>query len=54
MSSLVKSVIALIIATVVVHSAYIGYIRPQAELAVEAARAAGQSAPRDLAVILKD
>ncbi len=54
MTSLVKSVIALIISIVVVHSAYIGYIRPEADLVVEAARAAGVSAPRDLAVILKD
>ena len=54
MSALVQSVIALIVSIVAVHSAYIGYIRPEADLVLEAARAAGQSAPRDLVVILKD
>ena len=33
---------------------YTGFIRPQADLAIEAARQIGQSAPRDLSVILKD
>jgi len=37
-----------------VHLVYIGLIRPQAELVIEAARQAGQSAPRNLFVILKD
>ncbi len=54
MSTLVKSAIALVLSIVAVHLAYIGYIRPEAQLAMEAARAAGQSAPRDLVVILKD
>ncbi len=54
MSTMIKSVIALIISIVVVHLAYIGYIQPQAQLVIEAARNAGQSAPRDLVVILKD
>ena len=51
---MVKSLIALVVSIVAVHSLYIGYIRPEAELALEAARTAGQSAPRDLVVILKD
>ncbi len=41
-------------AIVVVHIVHLGVIRPQAELAIEIARQAGQSAPRDFAVILKD
>lgn len=51
---MVKSVIGLVVSIVVVHLAYIGYIQPEAKLAIEAARNAGQSAPRDLVVILKD
>ncbi len=39
---------------IAVHLVYIGLIRPQAELVIEAARQAGQSAPRNLFVILKD
>ena len=54
MSALVKSGAALIVSIVAVHLAYIGYIRPEAQLVMEAARAAGQSAPRELVVILKD
>lgn len=54
MSSMVKSVIGLVVSIVVVHLVYIGYIQPEAKLAIEAARNAGQSAPRDLVVILKD
>ena len=54
MSSMVKSVIGLIASIVIVHLAYLGYIQPEAKLAIEAARNAGQSAPRDLVVILKD
>ena len=54
MSSMVKSVIGLVVSIVVIHLAYIGYIQPEAKLVIEAARNAGQSAPRDLVVILKD
>jgi biopolymer transport protein ExbB/TolQ len=54
MAPLLKSLAALVFSIIVVHSAYIGYIRPEATLALEVARAAGQSAPRDLVVILKD
>ena len=39
---------------VAVHFLYIGHIRPEAALAIEAAKQAGQSAPRALVVILKD
>ena len=54
MSSMVKSGIALIISIIVVHLTYIGYVQPEAQLIIETARNAGQSAPRDLVVILKD
>lgn len=46
--------IALVIAIIAVHSLYIAVIWPGAETALEAAKAAGQSAPRNLFVILKD
>lgn len=51
---MIRSLIALIVAIVAVHLAYTGFIRPEATLLIEASRAAGQSAPRDLVVILKD
>lgn len=54
MSGAVKSVAALLVSIVAVHLVYIGYIRPEAQLILDAAHAAGQSAPRDLVVILKD
>jgi len=54
MAQMVKSVLALIVAIVLIHLLYIGYIRPEAALAIEAAKQIGQSAPRDLVVILKD
>lgn len=54
MRSMVKNIVALVISIVAVHSLYIGYIRPEAELVMEMARAAGQSAPRDIVVLLKD
>lgn len=54
MRSIVKNIVALVVSIIAVHSLYIGYIRPEAELVMEMARAAGQSAPRDLVVVLKD
>jgi biopolymer transport protein ExbB/TolQ len=51
---MIRSLVALVVAIVAVHLAYIGYIRPEAQLAIEAARAAGQSAPRDFVVIVRD
>lgn len=51
---MIKSFIALIVSIMVVHLIYIGYVRPEADLVLELARQAGQSAPRDLVVILKD
>lgn len=49
-----RNVLVLVAALVIVHLVYIGLIRPQAELVIEAARQAGQSAPRNFFVILKD
>lgn len=54
MSAMIKSILALVVSIVAIHSLYIGYIRPEAELAMQLAKAAGQSAPRDIVVILKD
>jgi biopolymer transport protein ExbB/TolQ len=54
MSRLISSLLALAVAIIGVHLLYIGYIRPEASFAIEAARQAGQSAPRALSVILKD
>ncbi|HFD11927.1 MAG TPA: MotA/TolQ/ExbB proton channel family protein [Crenotrichaceae bacterium] len=51
---MIKSIIALIISIIVVHMAYIGYIRPEASTLIEAAQQQGHTAPRDVVVILKD
>ena len=49
MKEMLKSVISLVISIIVIHSAYIGFIRPEADLALQVAK----SAPRDIVVILK-
>lgn len=54
MSDILKSFLVLIASIVIVHLAYIGYIRPEADLLLETARQAGQSAPRNLLIVLKD
>jgi len=54
MSQMIKNLVALLVSAITVHLAYIGFVRPQAELIMQAAREAGQSAPRDMLVILKD
>jgi len=54
MSNMVKSLVVLLASIITVHLAYIGFIRPQADLVIEAAKLAGQSAPRNIFVILKD
>ncbi len=54
MSEIVKNFIALIISIVLVHLVYIGYVRPQADILLEAARLSGLSAPRNLVIVLKD
>lgn len=48
------NIAVLLAAAVAVHLLYLGVIIPRAEFAIEAARQAGQSAPRDLFVIFKD
>lgn len=54
MTSAIKNTLALVVSIIVVHLVYVGYIWPESAQAIETARAAGQSAPRDLVVILKD
>ena len=54
MSDIVKSIVVLVTSIVFVHLAYIGYVRPEADLLLELAKQAGQSAPRDLVIVLKD
>ena len=54
MTQIIKNLLALTIAVIGVHAVYIGYIRPEAAVIVEAAKLAGQSTPRDIVVILKD
>lgn len=54
MSELIKSTLVLLLSVIVVHLVYIGYVRPEANLLLEQARLAGQSAPRDLVIVLKD
>ncbi len=51
---MIKSTLALVISIIVVHMAYIGYIRPEASALIEAAQQQGHTAPRDVVVILKD
>nr|VFK26469.1 MAG: Biopolymer transport protein ExbB/TolQ [Candidatus Kentron sp. MB]VFK30366.1 MAG: Biopolymer transport protein ExbB/TolQ [Candidatus Kentron sp. MB]VFK75188.1 MAG: Biopolymer transport protein ExbB/TolQ [Candidatus Kentron sp. MB] len=46
--------LVLIVSIIIVHFIYIGYVRPEADQLLEIAKQAGQSAPRDLVVILKD
>ena len=54
MASIIKNILAILISVSGVHLVYIGYIRPEADAVLEIAQQAGQSAPRDLVVILKD
>lgn len=54
MSDIIKSLVALLVSIIVVHLIYIGFIRPEADAVLEAARQAGLAAPRNLVVVLKD
>lgn len=54
MTDMIKNLLALVVSVVCVHLLYIGYIRPEAALAIELAQQAGQSSPRNIFVILKD
>ncbi len=51
---MIKSFIALVFSVCLVHMVYIGYIRPEANQLIETAEAEGQTAPREIVVILKD
>lgn len=54
MAQIIKNLTALVVSILAVHALYIGVIRPEADAILAAAQAAGQSAPRDVFVILKD
>ncbi len=54
MSEMMKSLAVLIGSAISVHLAYIGYIRPQADMIIAEAKLVGLSAPRDILVVLKD
>ena len=54
MRPLITNLAVLVAAIVAVHLVYIGFIRPEAALVLDFAKQAGQSAPRDIFVILKD
>ncbi len=51
---MLKNFIALIICILIVHMIYIGYVRPEANALIEVAQANGQTAPREVVVVLKD
>lgn len=54
MLKMIPSLLALAVSIISVHLIYVGFIRPDASMAIELARQAGQSSPRVLSVILKD
>ena len=51
---MIKNLVALVVSIIVVHLFYVGYIRPEANELIQLALANGQTAPRDIVVILKD
>ncbi|MEP4379821.1 MAG: MotA/TolQ/ExbB proton channel family protein [Alphaproteobacteria bacterium] len=54
MPEVAKNILALVVSIIVVHLFYAGYVWPESTALIEASRAAGQSAPRNIVVILKD
>jgi len=54
MTRLLPSLLALAFSVITIHLLYIGYIQPEAAVAMELAHQAGKSAPRVFVVILKD
>ncbi len=54
MSDMVRNFLVLIGSIIIVHLVYIGYIRPEANLLIEAAQQAGKATPRELVIVLKD
>jgi len=53
-TQLIKSLVALALSVVVVHTTYSGYIIPEAAASLEEAIISGQSTPRNIFIILKD
>ncbi len=51
---MIKNFIALIISIIIVHFAYVGYVRPEANKIIETAQQQSQSTPREFVVIIKD
>lgn len=54
MNDTLKSFAALIVSVIVVHMVYIGYVRPEAGQLIEMAVSQGQTAPRNIVVLIKD
>ncbi|ORU91267.1 MAG: MotA [Cycloclasticus sp. symbiont of Poecilosclerida sp. N] len=54
MTQLIKSLVALALSVVVVHTVYSGYIIPAATASIQEAAISGQSTPRNIFIILKD
>lgn len=54
MGELLKSAGILACSAAAVHLFYLRFVRPQAEAILEAARAAGEAAPREWVIVLKD
>jgi biopolymer transport protein ExbB/TolQ len=52
--NMIKNFIALIISIIIVHFAYVGYVRPEANKVIETAQLESQSTPREFVVIIKD
>jgi biopolymer transport protein ExbB/TolQ len=54
MTQVYRNLAVMVVVIVAVHLAYVGYIWPEANLILDAAKLAGQAAPRNVTVILKD
>ena len=51
---MIKNFIALLVFIVIVHLAYVGYVRPEADNIIQAAKQESRSTPREIVVIIKD
>ncbi len=54
MNETLKNFAALVVSVIVVHMLFIAYVRPEAAQLMAEAAAQGQSAPRDIVVLIKD
>ncbi|WP_438971870.1 MotA/TolQ/ExbB proton channel family protein [Methylophaga sp.] len=54
MNETLKNFAALVLSVIVVHMLYIGYIRPEAAQLIDFAASQGQTAPRNIVVLIKD